>query len=53
MDVIDQHEKNRLRKSIMMKEVEKFMGPKGSGLNGFPRNCLDMKSRDDFKPLFD
>ena len=37
----------------MIKEVAKFMGPNGSGLNGFPRSGLDTKSRDDFKPLFD
>ena len=53
MEIIEQHERNKQRKTTMMKEVQKFMGPNGSGLNGFPRTSLDTKSREEFRPLFD
>jgi hypothetical protein len=52
MDVVNQHERNDERKAKITKEVENFLGPSGSGLNGFPITGLDMKNRDDFQPLF-
>jgi hypothetical protein len=35
-----------------MQQIEVFMGPNGSGSNGFPSRGLDVKCRDDFQPLF-
>lgn len=52
LDIVNIHETNKFRKTQIIAEVHKFMGPNGTGLNGFPRSTLDSKSRDDFQPLF-
>ena len=51
-DVINQNETNPVRKAKLQTELENFMGPNGSGDNGFPSHGLDVKSRDEFQPLF-
>lgn len=48
LDVISQNEPNVERQIKLKKEVDTFMGPGGSGINGFPSHGLDYKSRDDF-----
>ena len=52
MEVVNQHERNAERKAKIIKEVENFLGPNGSGLNGFPSSGLETRNRDDFQPLF-
>lgn len=52
LDIVNTHETNKFRKLKISEEIDKFMGPNGSGLNGFPRSGLDSKSRDEFQPLF-
>jgi len=51
-EVIEQNELDFDRKGKLLKEVETFLGPNGSGINGFPSHGLDIKSRDEFQPLF-
>ena len=40
MEIVNQHERNADRRNKIAKEVENFMGPNGSGLNGFPSGGL-------------
>ena len=50
--VINENEMNVQQRDKLLSELETFLGPGGSGVNGFPSNGLDTKSRDDFQPLF-
>ena len=52
MEVINQNELCPARKAKIQAELESFLGPNGSGQNGFPSQGLDVKSRDEFQPLF-
>ena len=51
-ELVEQNERDLERKERLLKEVQAFLGPGGSGTNGFPSHGLDVKSREEFQPLF-
>ena len=51
-DVINQNETNPARNAKLQSELVNFLGQNGSGENGFPSQGLDVKSRDEFQPIF-
>lgn len=52
VELIERNELNAVRKQQLVEAMDRFMGPGGSGSNGFPASCLDVRSRSSFAPLF-
>ena len=48
VEIVEQNERNPARKAKVITEIEKFLGPGGSGINGFPTSGLEVKQRENF-----